>query len=120
MLLNLYLFIYYIVAKGIDMAILKVHVDDRIQSEVAEIVKVQGLSVSDAVQIFLKKIVADKRLPFYLQLHSAQNEEQSDTILSKEEYLANLPFFGMWADREDMENPTEWVQNIRRGRFRDL
>ncbi|MDR0549527.1 MAG: type II toxin-antitoxin system RelB/DinJ family antitoxin [Deltaproteobacteria bacterium] len=87
------------------MAILKVLVDERIQSEVAEIVKAQGLSVSDVVQIFLKKIVDDKRLPVYLQLYLVQNEEQSDRKHLKEKDLTSLPFFGMWADREDMENP---------------
>ena len=27
--------------------------------------------------------------------------------------ITSLPFFGMWSDREDMENSTEWVQKER-------
>lgn len=28
--------------------------------------------------------------------------------------LTEEPFFGMWADREDMSDPVEWVRKIRR------
>lgn len=28
--------------------------------------------------------------------------------------LRDEPFFGMWADREDMADPVEWVRKIRR------
>jgi hypothetical protein len=31
--------------------------------------------------------------------------------------LKKLPGFGMWADRADMENPAEWVRNLRKPRF---
>lgn len=27
--------------------------------------------------------------------------------------------FGMWADREDMKDPSAWVAELRKGRFRD-
>ena len=27
------------------------------------------------------------------------------------------PVCGMWADREDMADPVEWVRKVRRGRF---
>ncbi len=30
------------------------------------------------------------------------------------------PFFGMWADREDMKDPAAYVRKIREPRFRDL
>jgi hypothetical protein len=28
--------------------------------------------------------------------------------------LRDEPFVGMWADREDMKDPVEWVRNVRR------
>ena len=34
--------------------------------------------------------------------------------------IKDNPAFGMWADREDMKDPSEWVRKIRRGRYRDL
>ncbi len=30
------------------------------------------------------------------------------------------PLFGMWGDREDMPNPTEWVRSKRKPRTFDL
>jgi hypothetical protein len=33
--------------------------------------------------------------------------------------LKKLPGFGMWADRADMENPAEWVRNLRKPRCQD-
>jgi antitoxin (DNA-binding transcriptional repressor) of toxin-antitoxin stability system len=34
--------------------------------------------------------------------------------------MADHPFFGMWADREDMKDPAAYVRKIREPRFRDL
>ena len=34
--------------------------------------------------------------------------------------MCDHPAFGMWKDRKDMENPTEWVRKIRQSRYRDL
>src|SRR5262245_50977254 len=35
-------------------------------------------------------------------------------VLTREEFLA-LPFFGMWADREDMKDSRSWVRAERAG-----
>ncbi len=34
--------------------------------------------------------------------------------------LSSHPAFGMWADREDMKDPTAYVRNLRKSRFHDL
>ena len=31
----------------------------------------------------------------------------------------DIPGFGMWADREDMADPVEYVEKMRKGRFED-
>ena len=31
----------------------------------------------------------------------------------------NEPFFGMWSDREDMEDSTAWVRSIRKTHWRN-
>ncbi len=36
------------------------------------------------------------------------------------ERLRNHPAVGMWDDREDMEDPSEWVRKIRRPRYEKL
>jgi hypothetical protein len=33
---------------------------------------------------------------------------------SRRTRLANEPFIGMWRNREDMQDSTAWVQNLRR------
>lgn len=34
--------------------------------------------------------------------------------------IRNSPAFGMWKDRADMEDPSAYVRNLRKGRFHDL
>ena len=41
---------------------------------------------------------------------------QKDNSSSKKSIL-NSPFRGMWKDREDMKDSTQWVRNIRKSRF---
>lgn len=43
---------------------------------------------------------------------------QKSTSSSKKSIL-DSPFRGMWKDREDMKDSTEWVRNIRKSRFVD-
>ncbi len=43
-------------------------------------------------------------------------KKKANTALS----LQSSPAFGMWKDREDMEDPSEYVRRQRKGRFRDL
>ena len=31
--------------------------------------------------------------------------------------LSENPFFGIWKDREEMKNSTEWVKNIRKSQW---
>ncbi|MCY3744350.1 MAG: hypothetical protein OXH00_25325 [Candidatus Poribacteria bacterium] len=42
---------------------------------------------------------------------SEDNSQDKDSNESEE--FANLPFFGMWADREDMRDSVEWVRKQR-------
>jgi hypothetical protein len=36
---------------------------------------------------------------------------------SSEQSILDSPFRGMWKDREDMKDSTQWVRNIRKSRF---
>ena len=40
---------------------------------------------------------------------------QAETPDEEQEALLSLPFFGMWADREDMEDSVAWVRRQREG-----
>ncbi|MBX3293290.1 MAG: hypothetical protein KF881_10430 [Acidobacteria bacterium] len=56
------------------------------------------------VRLRIEKIVAAFR--------ERSNKPSEDR--SKRTPLQDEPFVGMWADREDMKDPVEWVRNIRR------
>jgi DNA-damage-inducible protein J len=54
-----------------------VRVDEKIKAQAAETLSSMGLTVSDAVRVFLTRIVADKELPFALK---APNETSRAAI----------------------------------------
>lgn len=45
-----------------------VRVDENIKLEATETLALMGLSVSDAVRVFLTRVVAEKQLPFLLKV----------------------------------------------------
>lgn len=49
-----------------------VRVDEHIKAQAAETLAAMGLSVSDAVRVFLTRVVAEKRLPFALQVPNVE------------------------------------------------
>lgn len=49
-----------------------VRVDDQIKAQAKETLAAMGLSVSDAVRVFLMRVVADKQLPFELRAPNAK------------------------------------------------
>jgi len=49
-----------------------VRVDEHIKAQAAETLAAMGLSVSDAVRVFLTRVVAEKQLPFALQVPNVE------------------------------------------------
>jgi DNA-damage-inducible protein J len=49
-----------------------VRVDERIKQQATETLAAMGLSVSDAVRVFLMRVVADKQMPFALKVPNAE------------------------------------------------
>ncbi|QKE39679.2 type II toxin-antitoxin system RelB/DinJ family antitoxin [Ferrovum myxofaciens] len=49
-----------------------VRVDENIKAQATETLASMGLSVSDAVRVFLTRVVADKQLPFALRAPNAE------------------------------------------------
>lgn len=96
------------------MSVLTIQIDEQVRAEATAVLNACGLSISDVVEMTLKKIATEKRLPADFSAASADDTEIVDDDLTR------LPAFGMWADREDMKNPTEWVKNLRRARYHDL
>jgi len=54
-------------------AMVHVRMDQNIKAQAAETLAAMGLSVSDAVRVFLTRVVADKELPFALKAPNADS-----------------------------------------------
>jgi DNA-damage-inducible protein J len=51
-----------------------VRVDESIKNQAADTLASMGLTVSDAVRVFLTRVVTDQQLPFALQAPNAQTQ----------------------------------------------
>lgn len=48
-----------------------VRVDEKVKAQAAETLAAMGLSLSDAIRVFLTRVVADQELPFALKVPNA-------------------------------------------------
>jgi len=65
-------------------AMLHVRIDQQIKEQATETLAAIGLSVSDAVRVFLMRVVADKQIPFQLKTPNAETRaamDEADEIL---------------------------------------
>ena len=53
-------------------AMVHVRVDEQVKAQATETLAAMGLSVSDAVRVFLMRVVAEKQLPFMLKLPNVE------------------------------------------------
>lgn len=49
-----------------------VRVDEKVKAQATETLAAMGLSVSDAVRVFLMRVVAEKQLPFLLKVPNTE------------------------------------------------
>ena len=55
-----------------------VRVDETLKARATETLAAMGLSVSDAVRVFLTRVVADKELPFALKVPNSETRSAMD------------------------------------------
>lgn len=79
-----------------------VRVDDQIKAQAKETLAAMGLSVSDAVRVFLMRVVADKQMPFALK---APNEATRAAMVEADE-IARL-HQARFATADDLLNELE-------------
>jgi DNA-damage-inducible protein J len=63
-----------------------VRIDENIKQEATETLALMGLSVSDAVRIFLMRVVVEKQLPFTLKVPNSETHAamiEADTIANR-------------------------------------
>ena len=75
-------------------AMIHVRIDEKIKKEAAETLDDMGLSVSDVVRILLKRVVAEKQLPFELKVPNSTTrramEEADEIVHSKRARYQNV------------------------------
>jgi DNA-damage-inducible protein J len=59
-------------------AMVHVRVDQQIKDQATETLASMGLSVSDAVRVFLMRVVADKQMPFRLKVPNIETSTAMD------------------------------------------
>ena len=65
-------------------AMIHVRVDEEIKTQAAETLASMGLSVSDAVRVFLKRVVVEKAMPFDVRVPNAETRvamAEADAII---------------------------------------
>jgi DNA-damage-inducible protein J len=53
-------------------AMVHVRINEQIKTQAAETLAEMGLSISDAVRVFLTRVVAEKQMPFTLKVPNAE------------------------------------------------
>ena len=64
-------------------AMIHVRVDQQMKEQATEALAAMGLSVSDAVRVFLMRVVAEQQIPFALKVPNAETRAamaEADTI----------------------------------------
>lgn len=79
-------------------SMIHIRVDDETKEKATETLNAMGLSVSDAVRLFLKRVVADQAFPLELKVPNAETRAAMDEanriaqgrFLTADELLADL------------------------------
>jgi DNA-damage-inducible protein J len=56
----------------VTTAMVHVRVDEHVKAQATEALAAMGLSISDAVRVFLMRVAAEKQLPFTLKVPNAE------------------------------------------------
>jgi DNA-damage-inducible protein J len=72
---TMYLNLYLEAAAMAATTMVHVRVDEEIKAQAAQTLAAMGLTISDAVRVFLTRVVADQELPFALKAPNATSRE---------------------------------------------
>ena len=83
-------------------AMVHVRVNEQIKTQAAETLATMGLTVSDAVRVFLTRVVAEQQMPFALKVPNAETRE---AMLRADEMIRDHKARFMTADElfDDLE-----------------
>jgi len=74
-------------------AMIHVRVDEDVKTQATETLATMGLSVSDAVRVFLKRVVAEQAMPFELKVPNSETRaamaEADEIVRTRRARFAN-------------------------------
>ena len=74
-------------------AMIHVRVDEDVKTQATETLATMGLSVSDAVRVFLKRVVAEQAMPFEVRVPNSETraamDEADEIIRTRRARFAN-------------------------------
>jgi len=68
---------------------LHVRIDENVKEQAANTLAAMGLTIPDAVRVFLMRVIADKALPFAVSATHVLNIESQTAIKETEEIIKN-------------------------------
>ena len=74
-------------------AMIHVRVDEDVKTQATETLATMGLSVSDAVRVFLKRVVAEQAMPFEIKVPNSETraamDEANEIVRTRRARFAN-------------------------------
>jgi len=75
-------------------------------------VKVERGKVEGGRIVFDEPLALPDGTEVTVSIKTLEDDHQAPSATAEEDF-ASLPFFGMWADREDMADSVAWVRRVR-------
>jgi len=68
---------------------LHIRLDEHIKEQASSTLATMGLTISEAVRVFLAKVITEKAIPFSIHAPKEPNQESREAILEARELLNN-------------------------------
>ena len=74
---------------------------------------IENGKISNGCIVLSKPLSLPEGTEVRVQIELIETDNTQDTAAEENEDFANQPFFGMWADREDMRDSVAWLRKER-------
>jgi len=72
---------------------LHIRLDEHIKEQASSTLATMGLTISEAVRVFLAKVITEKAIPFSIHAPREPNQESKEAILEAQELMRNRKNF---------------------------
>jgi len=72
---------------------LHIRLDEHIKEQASSTLATMGLTISEAVRVFLTKVITEKAIPFSIHAPREPNQDSQEAILEARELMKNRKHF---------------------------